>query len=357
MRFLLALIISFQFVSAPVVAAELGEAQPFTVRNHLINSMAKAETREFESNARLLIEQASTEGIKGLTTDEYVLSRINAKPVFVEKTPGSWEFKADGHKITFTLLDLYQGQMNLNGKVLKYKNVPYSVLEKNAEKILSTKKVSFLKIMFDKTIGIESADAAIFLILVAVFAVAIIGVALNELMFKPAKMVKRLKELKAKLDKDAVACNEAKNDSTKYDQTFSLASSISDKSAYSSTSPADAMEFALKKQLDGSERKNQDCFQIMHEVGKKVNLDIKVPTAQQISRRENLEAAGSESLKNEEFDVASAAFNLCSSYNQLGSCMENFVAAHVNDSDISSFKDQATQSHWRYQKKAGVGRQ
>lgn len=356
MRFLLALIISFQFVSAPVVASELGETRPFTVRNHLINSMAKAEAQDFESNARLLLEKVSKQGIKSITTDEYVLSRVNMKPVFTEKSPGSWELKADGHKVSFTLLDLHQGQMLLDGKVLKFKNVPFSTLEKEAEKMLSGKKVSFLKILFNKTVGIESAEAAVFLILVGIFAVAMIGLALNELMFKPAKMVKRLKELKAKLDKDAMACNEAKNDTAKYDQTFSLASSISDKSAYSSTSPADAMEYALKKQLEAG-RKNEDCFQIMNEIGKRVKLDIPIPSPAQITKRELASDLGTSVGSNEEFNVATAAFNLCSSYNQLGSCMENFVAAHVNDSDISSFKDQATQSHWRYQKKAGVGRQ
>jgi hypothetical protein len=37
--------------------------------------------------------------------------------------------------------------------------------------------------------------------------------------------------------------------------------------------------------------------------------------------------------------------------------MKNFVAAHVNDSDISSLKDQARQGHWGYQNEAGLGRQ
>lgn len=353
MRFILALIISFQFVSAPV-AAELGENKPFTVREHLMRTMARSEAQDFESSTRLLLEQVSKEGVKSFTQDPMILSKGNLKPIFKEKSPGSWEYKTQGHKISFTLLDLKMGQMLVNGKVLTFKNVPFNVLEKNAEKLMAFKKTSMVELIFNKTFGIENAEACelVCAAVVIVFVVAIVGIALNELMFKPEKMVKRLQEMKNKLDKDAKACNEAKTDSANYDKTFSLASSISDKAAYSSTSPSEALEYALKKQLEAG-RKNEDCYQIMHEVGKKVDLKIPVPTEKQIQRRELLGSG----LANEKVDVASAAFALCSSYNDLGSCMENFVAAHVNDSDISSFKDQATQSHWRYQKKAGVGRQ
>ena len=81
---------------------------------------------------------------------------------------------------------------------------------------------------------------------------------------------------KAKLDKDAVACTEAKNDQGNYEKTFSLARSISDKGVMSSTSPADALEFAMKKQLEAG-RKNEDCYQIMNEIGKKVKIDMGWP--------------------------------------------------------------------------------
>lgn len=359
MRFLLALIISFQFVAGPVTASELGETKPFTVKDHLINSMAKAEAKDFEEHARLLVEKVSKEGVKSIATDEYALSRANRKPVFVEKTPGSWELKSEGHKLSFTLNDLHQGQMLLDGKILKFKGVSLPMLEKDAEKILEGKKVSFLNILFNKTIGIESAEALVpLLIIVGILAVALIGAALQTWMLGPKKIVQRLNELKAKLDSDAVACNEAKNDSSKYDQTFSLASNISSKSSTNSTSAADAMELALKEQMQRGNRNNQDCFQIMHDLGKRARIDIPMMSPQEVSRRENAAAVGiGAGIGSDPYNVGNAAFNLCSSYNQLGSCMENFVAAHVNDSGIDSFKEQATQSHWRYQRKAGVGRQ
>lgn len=354
MRFFLALIISFQFVSAPV-AAELGESRPFTVKDHLINGMARSYTQEFETLTRDLLQKVSKEGLKAVTDDKAILAKGDIRPVFKENTPGAWEYTSQGNKISFSLLDIQLGQMHINGKVLKYKNVSLNDVEKNAEKMLVLKKTSMIEFLFNKTIGIESAAACelVCAAVILVVAVAIIGTAVYQLMIKPEKMVKRLQEMKNKLDQDALACNEAKNDQGKYEKTFALASAISDRSAISSsTSSADALEYAMKKQLE-SGRKNEDCFQIMHEIGKKVKLDIPVPTEKQIQRRELLGGG----LANEKVDVASAAFNLCSSYNNLGSCMENFVAAHVNDSDINSFKDVATPSHWRYQKKVGAGRQ
>jgi hypothetical protein len=40
------------------------------------------------------------------------------------------------------------------------------------------------------------------------------------------------------------------------------------------------------------------------------------------------------------------------SYNKLAGCMEQFIASHVNDSDITSFKEEARRSHYQYQRKA-----
>lgn len=354
MRLLLALIISFQFVSAPI-AAELGESKPFTVRDHLLVTMAKSEARDFEAITRKLLDQVSKEGLKSITDDQSILSKGDIRPVFKEKSPGSWEYKTQGNKIAFNLADLQIGQMHINGKVLKFKDVPLAQLEKNAEKLLVLNKTSMIELIFNKTLGIESAEACelICAAVILVVVVAVIGKVVYELMIKPEKMVKRLQEMKSKLDQDAIACNEAKNDEAKYNKTFALANNVANRSAVSSAkSPADALEYALKKQLEEG-RKNEDCFQIMNEVGKKVKVDIPIPNQRQIDRRELLGAG----LQNEKVDVATAAFNLCSSYNQLGSCMENFVAAHVNDSDINTFKDIATPNHNRYQRNSGTGRQ
>jgi hypothetical protein len=342
MRFILTLLLSFQIISAPF-AAEVGETKPFNVSNHLLTLMAKEEAKDFETTLRAQLEKAGIDGVKVMGTV--------AKPFYKEKAKGSWEYKAQGNRITFTSADIYEGHVYVNGKQLKFRNVPLEQLEKNAEKLLN-KKVSF----FNKFLGIEDAYAcelvcaAVIVVLVA----AIVGTAVYELMIKPEKMVKRLNEMKQKLEKDANACEEAPSSSDKYDDTFTLASNIGSRSAISSVSDSsNAVEYAIKTQLEAGNRKNEDCFQIMHEIGKKVKLNIPIPTERQKQMRE----LGGGSLANEKVDVANSAFNLCSSYNKLGACMENFVAAHVNNSDISNFKESAESNHYKYQRKAGASRQ
>lgn len=359
MKLFISLLISFHIISAPVMA-EVGEQPTFSIRKHLKQTMAAAEAKDFDQATRELLAKTQSEGVQSLLTELKPeeqkslssLKGVSLKPKFTEKKPGEWIYKSQGHTISFTLTDLHSGQMWINGKVFKYRGLPMSSLEKEAEKALALKKTSMVERIFMNSFGIQDAEACelVCAAVLLVVAVAIIGTAVYQLMVKPQKMVKRLKEMKQKLDADAKTCQEAKSDSTQYEKTFSLANHIADRAVYNSTSSSDALEYALQKQLQSGERKNEDCYQIMNEVGKQVKLDIPIPSQRQIERREIM---GSGNM-NEEVDVANAAFNLCASYNQLGSCMEGFVAAHVNDSDIDTFKDQATPSHWRYQKNAGA---
>lgn len=342
MTFILSLMISMSLIASPVLA-QTGEKKAFSSRGVLLDRYASAHAQDFEEELRNHLSLARTEGVTGLSSYPHLKE---VKPVFTEKTKGHWEYLTQGNKISFSSEDLYQGYLFVNGKKLIYKNVPLKDLEASAEKLLVTKKTS----LFQKVFGIEDAYAcelvcaAVLVVLVA----AIVGTAVYELMIKPEKMVKRLNEMKKKLDSDAMMCEESKSDQDKYEKTFSLASSISDKSAFSSAkAPSEALEYAIKKQLESGKRKNEDCFQIMHEVGEKVKVKIPIPTERQIQMRE-LSGGG---LANEKVDVANAAFNLCASYNRLGSCMETFVAAHTNDSDLSTFKESATQNFSRYQRR------
>lgn len=364
MKLFISLLISFHIISAPVFAAEVGEKQSVSVRKLLDQSMAASEAADFDATTRELLERSSKDGVQSLLADlkpgdkgaiEGFIKNENLKPKFTEKSPGVWEYKTQGHVISFSLLDLHQGQMKINGKIFNYKKITMADLPAAAEKALALKKTSMVEMIFKNTLGIQDAQACELVCAAVIFvvAVAIIGTAVYELMVKPKKMVKRLQEMKKKLDQDAKTCEAARDDSGQYEKTFSLASHIADRAAYNSTSSSDALEYAIQKQLAAGGRKNEDCYQIMNEIGKKVKIDIPVPTERQIERRELLGTGN----MNEEVDVANAAFNLCSSYNQLGSCMERFVAAHVNDSDINTFKDQATPSHYRYQKKAGAAAQ
>lgn len=344
MRFFLTLMISFQLMASSM-AAELGEKKPFTVSRHLYSTMSLVEAREFEATLRKEIQRTQKEGFTYL--------KQNYKPTFKETETGRWEYQAQGNTISFTSADIYQGQILINGKAFPFKGVPLKELEKKAEKLLVT-KTSFLEKVFYQTVGIDEAQACelVCAAVIVVIVAAVIGTAVYQLMVKPEKIVKRLNEMKKKLESDANTCEEAGNDQSKYMQTFDLANSIGNRSALGSvTSSSEALEYSIKKQLESGNRSNDDCYQIMHEVGKKVDVNIPVPSQRQIQMRE---LAGAR-LQNEKVDVANAAFNLCESYNKLGSCMENFVSAHVNDSDINTFKESATPSHWRYQRKIQSG--
>ncbi|MFP5385298.1 MAG: hypothetical protein ACLGHN_04425 [Bacteriovoracia bacterium] len=346
MRFFLTLLISFQMISASL-AVELGEKKSFSGKKHLFSTLARSEAQSFEGLLRSELKKAKTEGV--------LYSNKKYNPIFREISRGSWIYQADGNKVSFTTADIYKGQMVVNGKVLKFKGVPLAELEKQAEKLF-VKKTSFLEKLYYNTFGIQEASACelVCAAVIVVVVVAIVGKAVFELMIKPEKMVKRLNEMKKKLDNDAMMCEEAGSDYNKYSSTFSLASSIGERSAMGSMSePSEAMEYAIKKQLESGSRKNEDCFQIMNEIGKKVDIDIPIPSQRQIQMRE---LAGAR-LQNEEVDVANAAFNLCSSFNRLGACMENFVAAHVNDSDIDNFKDKAEDNYYRYERKSKASRQ
>lgn len=86
-----------------------------------------------------------------------------------------------------------------------------------------------------------------------------------------------------------------------------------------------------------------------HLVGKKIGIDIPMLSDQAISRMEIL---GGDYKAVSATDTKGALYNMCMSYNKLAGCMEQFIASHVNDSDISSFKEEARRSHYQYQRKA-----
>ena len=85
-----------------------------------------------------------------------------------------------------------------------------------------------------------------------------------------------------------------------------------------------------------------------HLVGKKIGIDIPMVSDQAISNME----MGVGFKINSSTDTKGALYNMCMSYNKLAGCMEQFIASHVNDSDITSFKEEARRSHYQYQRKA-----
>ena len=275
MRFFLTFMISLQLVTSSI-AAELGEKKSFSVSKHLYSTMAQVDARHFEQSLRKEIKRTHKEGFT------YLKQTYN--PRFKETKPGHWEYKAQGNIISFSSSDIYEGQILINDQVLKFRGVSHSDLEKMAEKLLVT-KTTFMEKVFYNTFGIQEAKACelVCAAVIVVIVVAVIGTAVYELMVKPEKMVKRLNEMKAKLEKDANMCENAGNDQSKYMQTFDLANSIGNRSAIGSmNSTSEALEYSIKKQLESGNRNNEDCYQIMHEIGEKVDLEIPVPSQRPI---------------------------------------------------------------------------
>lgn len=358
MRFLLAVIISFQFISAPV-AAELGEKKPFTSKEHLLSQLAFHEASEFETLLREQLQSLSVKGSEATTAsaseeEKGLFKKLNKdiRPVFIEKRKGYWETTVKGQKISFTSADIYEGNLFINGNVFKFKDVPMSGLEQEVEKKLQT-KTSLIQKIFQESLGIQSAHAdfgvSILIIAAVVGLVAFLAKMIWENMNNPKKLVKQFTEMKNKLESDANSCENAQSDPSAYMDTFNLTNSVSSQSPEAKIkTPSEALTVAVRTGLERSNRKSEDCFQIMSDAGNKANLKIPIPNSNQIERRAALGSTG----KNEEFSVMDAAFNLCDSYNKLTSCMGKFVAAHVNDSGISSFKEKARADQYEYKKNA-----
>lgn len=350
MRLSLSLLIVFQLIAVPA-GADVGEKKPFKVSQHLWSTMAKVDAEEFEASLRTKLEEVAKKGVEQVTTTVAPadLKKIGTlktlKPLFKEVSRGKWEYHSDGNVISFSVIDIYEGRLLINGIPLDFTNKTFDQLESGAQKLLS-KKTTLLRKLIDESFSIKNAQACelVCASVVVVFVVAMLGTAVYQMFIKPERMVRRLNEMKKKLDSDAQMCEESRTDSSQYSKTFALAESISERTSLNSFGSAnDAMEYAIKRRHEMI--RNEDCFQIMNEVGKKLKVDIPIPTDRQILRRE-LTGAG---LQNEAVDLGSAAIKLCDSYNRLGSCMNMFLQAHVNDEGFGSIKD-VEPNHSRYRR-------
>ncbi len=344
MSSLMTFILCFSLIVTPAMA-EVGEVGIFTPRVYLKNAVAVNEVENFQNSMKTLMSDLSQKGAESIVdqmgeklsgSEKRMILTLIAKSCmkrfsFNEVSAGSWQYKSGSHKIAFTLMDLHNKILTINGKSFDFRKISYEDLEKALSHYETTKSTSLIRKMFDNTFGMESAHAmGPFAVVVAIVAVVILGVAMYELKFKPERMVKRLNELQQKINEDATNCQEAGTDDAKYQKTVNLASSINERSAYNSNSPAAALQLALKTQLDAGNRNDEDCYRIMHDAGNRLGAEIPIPSDSQIQRHE-----GGIAPINPRADVAGAAIALCRSYNALGSCLSQFVGAQVNDSGHS----------------------
>lgn len=366
MRFLVSFLLSFQLV-AGVLAQELGEGREFQAGQHLMAGVAKIEAKHFEKSIRRGLKDwqegklpdVDTEKLNLSTEDEKafreLLKKAHAKIRFEEIGPGAWASRVQGHVVSFSLKELYQGSLKIDGKVFTFKDVPLKDLHQKLNEFELPTKTTWYKTIFDQTIGVPSAQAIIPFIILGAVAAVIILYTLYELKWKPESTVEKLGELTKQLDKQANTCEESKTSEVSYMDTYQMANKMSERTTLNSaTSSEDALMLTIKEQIASGGRNNEDCYKLMHEAGEKLDIDIPMPSASEISKM-NDHGGG---LKfNTKTDVKGALFNLCKSYNALGSCMEQFIGAHVDTSDISSFKDTARQNYRGWKKATGAGRQ
>ena len=367
MRTLFAMLLTFQFVTAPV-AAELGEHQPYSPAKRLVDLMSHEEAKGFLATVEAQVDSLMKVGAKEymrsashLTKEDkqqveaiIASAKGNRIPLFTEKSKGYWVASFDGRKVSFTLADIYKQQIMVEGKVISFKDASVAQIKDRITEALGSKKTTMLQMIYGQIFVsdayAEPISGTILVIIAAVVAAVLGGLAWYHWKHKPEKAVQALKEVTRKLEADAASCDAAKTNSGNYNKTFDLASEVGDRTELNSlTSTDNALRYLIKEQIVSGERQNADCFDMAHLVGKKIGIDIPMLSDQALSRMEIL---GGDYKAVSATDTKGALYNMCMSYNKLAGCMEQFIASHVNDSDITSFKEEARRSHYQYQRKA-----
>lgn len=366
MRAILALVLSFHFINTSS-ARELGERAPYSPTTHLLQLLSQQEALTFQSIAEAEVSKFRQQGISTYTSQlthlspedqqslKSVVAQVRGKklPAITEKTKGQWVVDTKHGTLVFTYVDLFKRQVQLNGEVVSFKNLSIAQLQALITEKLQPKKVSWLDVVGSQ-LGVSAAQAepvsgVIAVVIVAVVGMVLAGSAWYQWSYKPEKAVKNMNEVSKKLDADAEACESAKVDAASYDRTFDVASEVSERSRLNSmTSTERALQFVIKEQITSGERKATDCYNAIHEAGKKMGLDVPLVTENQLARRELMSGA----KMNQATDTKSALFGICDSYNRLAACMEQFVQSHVNDGEIGNFKDDAVRSHRTYQRRS-----
>lgn len=371
MRTLIALLLSFQFTTAPV-AAELGEHKPYNPSKRLVDLMSHEEAKGFLASVEAQVESLMKVGAKEYMRSAPSLSKEdkqqvenliasakgNRIPLFAEKTKGHWVASFDGRKVSFSLADIYKKQIMVDGKVVSFKDASIAQIQERITDALSNKKTTLFKTIYGQIFisdaYAEPISGAILVIIAAVVAAVLGGLAWYNWKHKPEKAVEALNEVSKKLEADAASCDAAKTNNQDYNKTFDLASEVGGRTELNSlTSTDNALRYLIKEQIVSGERQSADCFDMSHLVGKKIGIDIPMLSDRAIASMES----GAGFKLNSKTDTKGALYNMCLNYNKLAGCMEQFIASHVNDSDISSFKEEARRSHFQYQRSSGASGQ
>jgi hypothetical protein len=312
MKFILSLLISFQFISAPVIAAEVGEAKSFSSREYLKNALAEQAAKDFEATVRDAVQMAESgrtntfmkeqlntyskadqETLKGWLAQSPV-----AEMKFKETSPGIWKGKLGKHIISFSLIDLHEEKIRIDNKTILMKGLTLAQLETKISDIIQP-KTTFLNTIMNQ-VFIAEANAMVFLLVIVV---ALLAAAI----WAASKLTKSSNENKS-LDQiiagDLQKCQDSKYNKSSYNDTFEKAVSIAEDEAGIS------IKGRFMKLLSNDEQDEQTCLQVFE---------------------------SSAIVSNQYSDSQKSA--ICKNVEQLAGCMNDFVQTHVKDETVRTPKE------------------
>lgn len=312
MRFFLSLIISFQFVSVPVLA-EVGEVKSFNSREYLKTMIAEQEAIKFETRVKEAVRLVEDGGAnkhvkKQLETyskeDQEILKGWLAQsPVidmkFKETSPGNWRGKIANHVISFSLTDLYEEKIRVDDETIHLKGMTIAQLEDKLSTIFQP-KTSFLRVLKDQ-IFISDAQALGPLLLVVVVGLLIAAIWAAVKVTGSSNENKSLDQIIAG---DLQKCQDSKYNKSSYNDTYEKAMSIAENEAGLS------MKGRFMKLLNSNERDESTCLSVFET---------------------------SAVVSNQYSDSQKSA--ICKNLEQLAECMNDFVQTHVKDDNVRTPKE------------------
>lgn len=365
MKFLLGLVLTFQFINSPV-QAQMGEKPSFNHLKHATDVLTSLQARAFTDDAELMMDELRIEGAsKFLQTANYrsepekksvlaILKKTGpgTTPVFKRTKNGDWVMYVYDQKVSMSIVDLYKRQIVINGQTLSYANESIENFEKRVRALLTPTKTTLLKQLWQQ-VGIPEAQAMepISALVIGVVAVAILGTALYYIHYRPKAAVERLVEASMDLKSKADSCEGAGQNQQNYESTHSLAGSIAGRSTFNSLTDSQlVLQNELRKNLEAS-TPNVDCEQSVRSAADKMGIDVPSPQllATARARREARQSVlGPESAT----DVTGALFQMCGEYQRLSNCMSQFVSHHVDDGETIEEFGSSTPNFSRYQRNA-----
>ena len=252
----------------------------------------------------------------------------NKTPAFIEVKPGEWLYKDQGHKVSFSLLSLHQGYIFMDGEKFDFSNLTLSELKTKLESWEPTQKKTVFHHL-NNLIGVGDAEAiGPAIIVVGLFAAAIIAYALYKFKWQPEASVKKINEIKARLYRKKESCESSPDSSADFDKTVDLV-----KPSYSQD---DKFELALKQMISSSAINGDSCYDAAHQAGKAIKTEIPKLTENQ---KNAMEINGGSGKFVKETDVKGALYDMCKSFNQLRNCMSTFAAKNVNNMQFKVLDD------------------